>query len=260
MFQPGGRMQLERLPPELSIPGLNPAVMAAALGPRLTLLWGAAAPTRTLLSMAALLAAPGGGAPPVVRRRHPIRRLLRRPPGPPAHRQAARRDGPAPPLAGLHLLPVGRVDREHHAGWLPALRAGPAQHLLRRERAPARRGAAVERNHRPPQVAGGFRPGDRGGLRTPGAGPGTLGSARPAAAVRRQCLDAARPDRGLRRTTQVVLVPPRRTYGTHASFDHPGLSARAAVADPFSPRSAPGGSAGAGRSAGGCPAAPGRLS
>jgi hypothetical protein len=52
-------MQLERLPPELTIPGLNPAVMAAALGPRLTLLWGAAAPTRTLLSMAALLAARG---------------------------------------------------------------------------------------------------------------------------------------------------------------------------------------------------------
>src|SRR4030066_2600420 len=59
MFQPGDRMKLERQPPELTIPGLNPAVMAAALGPRLTLLWGASAPTRTLLSMATLLAARG---------------------------------------------------------------------------------------------------------------------------------------------------------------------------------------------------------
>src|SRR4030067_424411 len=59
MFPPGDRMQLERQPPELTIPGLNPAVMAAALGPRLTLLWGASAPTRTLLSMATLLAARG---------------------------------------------------------------------------------------------------------------------------------------------------------------------------------------------------------
>ena len=39
-------MQLERQPPELTIPGLNPEVMSAALGPRLTLLWGAAAPAR----------------------------------------------------------------------------------------------------------------------------------------------------------------------------------------------------------------------
>jgi hypothetical protein len=52
-------MQLERLSPELSIPGLSPEVMSAALGPRLTLLWGASAPTRTLLSMVALLAARG---------------------------------------------------------------------------------------------------------------------------------------------------------------------------------------------------------
>src|SRR3972149_3750049 len=213
MFQPGGRMQLERLPPELSIPGLNPAVMAAALGPRLTLLWGAAAPTRTLLSMAALLAARGGGPPPFGGGDRiggdlaaPPPAPPPPPPAPPAPRQAARRDGPAPPLAGLHLLPVGRVDREHHAGWLPALRAGPAQHLLRRERAPARRGAAIERNHRPPQVAGGLRPGGRGRLRTAGGGQRPLGAAGPAVAVRRQCLDAERPDRGLRRTTPARLA------------------------------------------------------
>jgi hypothetical protein len=52
-------MHLERLSPELAIPGLSPEVMAAALGPRLSLLWGASAPTRTLLSMVALLAARG---------------------------------------------------------------------------------------------------------------------------------------------------------------------------------------------------------
>lgn len=52
-------MPLERLPHELTIPGLSPEVLAAALAPRMTLLWGASAPTRTLLSMVALLAARG---------------------------------------------------------------------------------------------------------------------------------------------------------------------------------------------------------
>jgi len=52
-------MQLERISPELSIPGLSPEVMSAALAPRLTLLWGASVPARTLLSMVALLAARG---------------------------------------------------------------------------------------------------------------------------------------------------------------------------------------------------------
>jgi hypothetical protein len=52
-------MQLERMSPEWTIPGLSPEVMAAALSRRLTLLWGASVPTRTLLSMVALLAARG---------------------------------------------------------------------------------------------------------------------------------------------------------------------------------------------------------
>jgi hypothetical protein len=52
-------MHLERLSPELTIPGLSPEVLSAALSPRLTLLWGASVPSRTLLSMVALLAARG---------------------------------------------------------------------------------------------------------------------------------------------------------------------------------------------------------
>lgn len=52
-------MQLERLQPDLTIPGLNPDLLAAALAPRMTLLWGASAPTRTLLSLVSLLAVRG---------------------------------------------------------------------------------------------------------------------------------------------------------------------------------------------------------
>ncbi len=42
-----------------TVPGLNPALLTAALGPRLTLLWGSSAPTRTLLAMLTMLAAQG---------------------------------------------------------------------------------------------------------------------------------------------------------------------------------------------------------
>lgn len=52
-------MLQERWPHKLTIPGLSPEVLASALTPRMTLLWGASAPTRTLLSMVALLAARG---------------------------------------------------------------------------------------------------------------------------------------------------------------------------------------------------------
>ena len=47
-----------RLTPR-TVPGLDPALLTAALGPRLTLLWGSSAPTRTLLAMLTILAAQG---------------------------------------------------------------------------------------------------------------------------------------------------------------------------------------------------------
>ncbi len=63
MFYPSkttDRLQLERQSRGgLSLPGLDPALVAAALGPRLTLLWGSTAPTRTLLALTALLATRG---------------------------------------------------------------------------------------------------------------------------------------------------------------------------------------------------------